>query len=239
MEQSVELPVPQMLEQLVDEPKIVVELTVSSGEAGSSGPRERNTTDAAATAGSKYLLVKHGLLGSHSTVPRQNPKSKCLLVELGLLGLEQTTQLALAMQQLQKLSAPWDRRAECHDRFRFRSVLAKSTPSAGFTAVAMLAGEARPLGTARWNEHVSPNWHGFILGRRREGAMLAQRCMGWPMATSHLNSLTDMSMPSRAQREKRWRRQMNKCFRKFHGWSRGHETRWFFFRDTMVSSLSK
>ena len=50
MEQSVELPVPQMLEQLVDEPKIVVELTVFSGEAGSSGPRERNTTDAAATA---------------------------------------------------------------------------------------------------------------------------------------------------------------------------------------------
>ena len=41
VEQSVELPVPQMAEQLVDMPNIVVELTVS-GEAGSSGPGERH-----------------------------------------------------------------------------------------------------------------------------------------------------------------------------------------------------
>ena len=43
-----------MVEQLVDVPKIVVELEVSSGEVGSSGPgeraSERDTTDAADTA---------------------------------------------------------------------------------------------------------------------------------------------------------------------------------------------
>ena len=33
----------------------------------------------------KCLLVEHGLLGSHCTVPRQNPKLKGLLVMLGLL----------------------------------------------------------------------------------------------------------------------------------------------------------
>ena len=46
------------------------------------------------------------------------------------------------------------------------------------------------------DEHFSPNWHGFHRGRRREGAMLAQRCMGWHLTSlgkSHLNSLTDMS----------------------------------------------
>ena len=40
--------------------------------------------------------MKLGLLGSHSTVQRQNPKSKSLLVKLGLLGLEQGAQ-AVAM----------------------------------------------------------------------------------------------------------------------------------------------
>ena len=42
----------------------------------------------------------------------------------------------------------------------------------------------------------SPNWHGFLCGLRREGPMLAQRCMGWHLTflgKSHLNSLTDMS----------------------------------------------
>ena len=46
------------------------------------------------------------------------------------------------------------------------------------------------------DEHFSPIWHGFLRGRRREGAMLAQRCMGWRLTSlgkSHLNSLTDMS----------------------------------------------
>ena len=43
VEQSFELPVPQMAEQLVDVPKIVTELAVSSG------PGERDTTDDAAS----------------------------------------------------------------------------------------------------------------------------------------------------------------------------------------------
>ena len=70
MEQSVELPVPQVAEQLVDVPKIVVELTVSFGEAGSSGPGGRDTTDAAATA-VKVLVGKARPLGisQYSTAP--------------------------------------------------------------------------------------------------------------------------------------------------------------------------
>ena len=81
-----EFPKPQMVEQLVDVPKIVVELAVSSVEAGSSGP-ERETRPTPPLQQSNCLLVKHGLLGSHSTVPRQNPKSK------GSSGSEQTTRL--------------------------------------------------------------------------------------------------------------------------------------------------
>ena len=50
VEQFVELLEPQLVEQLVDVPKIVVGLAVSSGEAGSSGPGGRDTTDASATA---------------------------------------------------------------------------------------------------------------------------------------------------------------------------------------------
>ena len=42
VEQVFEFPEPQMVEQLVDVPKIVVELAVSSGEAGFSGPGERD-----------------------------------------------------------------------------------------------------------------------------------------------------------------------------------------------------
>ena len=44
VEQSFELPVPQMAGQLVDVTKIVVELAMSSGEAGSSGPGADDTT---------------------------------------------------------------------------------------------------------------------------------------------------------------------------------------------------
>ena len=46
------------------------------------------------------------------------------------------------------------------------------------------------------DEHFSANWHGFLRGRRREGAMLAQRCMRWRLTSlgkSHLNSITDMN----------------------------------------------
>ena len=43
----------------------------------------------------KCLLEKHGLLGSHCAVPRQNPKSKGLLVKLGLFwpGADDMTRL--------------------------------------------------------------------------------------------------------------------------------------------------
>ena len=72
VEQFFEFPEPQMVEQLVDVQEIVVELAVSSGEAGSSWPRGRDTTPPLQQ--SKRLLVKLDLLGSHSTVPRQNPE---------------------------------------------------------------------------------------------------------------------------------------------------------------------
>ena len=92
------------------------------------------------------------------------------------------------------------------------------------------------------NEHFSPNWHGFLRGRRREGAMLAQRCMGWHLTSlgkSHLNSLTDMSNAfSCTKREKRWRKQTNKCSRETFGWLRDCETEWSFCRVTMENSRS-
>ena len=40
VKQILEFPEPQMMEQLVDVPEIVVQLAVSSGEAGSSWPGE-------------------------------------------------------------------------------------------------------------------------------------------------------------------------------------------------------
>ena len=46
------------------------------------------------------------------------------------------------------------------------------------------------------DKHFSPNWHSFLRGRRREGAIFAQRCMGWHLTSlgkSHLNSLTEKS----------------------------------------------
>ena len=89
-----------MAVQLVEVPKIVVGLAVSSGEDGSSGPGKRDTTDAAAAAVEVLVGEARPLLGSHSTVQRQNPKSKSLPVKLGHLALEQTTRLAVSMQKL-------------------------------------------------------------------------------------------------------------------------------------------
>ena len=60
----------------------------------------------------------------------------------------------------------------------------------------LFAAMVRERVTERRDEHFSSNWHGLLRGRRREGVMLAQRCMGWhptTMEKSHLNSLTDMS----------------------------------------------
>ena len=50
VERFFESPEPQMVEHLVDVPEIVVELAVSSDEAGSSWPGGRDTTDVADAA---------------------------------------------------------------------------------------------------------------------------------------------------------------------------------------------
>ena len=55
-EQILEFPEPQMTEQLVDVPTIVVELAAPSGEAGSFGPGANDTTSAAATAVAKLVV---------------------------------------------------------------------------------------------------------------------------------------------------------------------------------------
>ena len=81
VEQFFELLEPQMAEQFVEVPKIVVGLAVSTFEG-------RDTTDAAATA---------------VDVPVGEARPP---VKLGLLGPEQTTRLALSMKQLQKLLSP-------------------------------------------------------------------------------------------------------------------------------------
>ena len=98
-------------------PEWVLALTVpvraqwaaSSGEVGrcvehlgrARGADTRSSCAAYGRAGEDCRAGKARPLGI--SVPQQNPNSKGLLVKLGLLGPEQTTQLALRMQQLRKL----------------------------------------------------------------------------------------------------------------------------------------
>ena len=88
---------PGVVGRLVELPKIVVGLAVSSNVAGSSCPGERYDRRSRYTRRS----VKHRLLGSHSAVPRQIPNSKRVLVKLCPLG-PVATQLALTARQLQR-----------------------------------------------------------------------------------------------------------------------------------------
>ena len=74
--------VPQ--EQNVDAPVPHVELTASSGEAGSS--RERTALPTPPLQQSESLLVKLRSLVSQSTLPRQKPISQSLLANMDLLG---------------------------------------------------------------------------------------------------------------------------------------------------------
>ena len=64
-------------------------LAASSGEAGSARPEEKDTTKADVTAVAMPAGEARPLLGSHSTVPRQNLKSKGLPAKLGFFGPEQ------------------------------------------------------------------------------------------------------------------------------------------------------
>ena len=76
------------------------------------------------------------------------------------------------------------------------------------------------------DEHFPPNWHGFFRGRRREGAMLAQRCTGWHftcLGKSHLNSLTDMSNAFSCTKRETMEEPTNKCSRETSGWLRDCE----------------
>ena len=84
VEQSVELPVPQMAEQLVVVPKIDSQ---SSGGLGPLGP-ERETRQA------KCPSMKPGLWGSPSTVSRQHPRSQFFRVKPGPRGQERRPMLA-------------------------------------------------------------------------------------------------------------------------------------------------
>ena len=86
VEQFFKLPEPQMAGQSVDVPEIVVVLAVSSGEAGSSWPGGRDTTDAATAAVEEPVGESRLSRGSQNTVLRQSRKSKCLLGKLGRLG---------------------------------------------------------------------------------------------------------------------------------------------------------
>ena len=66
------------------------------------GP-EQTTRPAPTVQQSQGLLVKFGLVGSHSTVPRQIQKSKGRVVKPGVRGSEQMTRPAPALQQWRKL----------------------------------------------------------------------------------------------------------------------------------------
>ena len=91
------------------------------------------------------------------------------------------------------------------------------------------------------DENFSPNWHGFLRGRRREGAMLAQRCMAWHLNFSGKNLTTirsRMRTPVRALTEKRVKRKMSTCSRQTSGWRGDQETERFSCRGTMDNSRS-
>ena len=78
-----ELLEPQMVEQLVDVPKIVFELAVSSDEAASSGERERH--DRRRRCRSRRACWR----STASWDPTVQYRDGILLVKLGLLGPEQ------------------------------------------------------------------------------------------------------------------------------------------------------
>ena len=63
---------------------------------------EQMTQPAPTLQQSQGLLVKFGLVGSHSAEPKQNQKLKGGLMKSGLLGPEQMTRPAPALQQWQK-----------------------------------------------------------------------------------------------------------------------------------------
>ena len=148
-EQFFEMLEPERRVQLVEVPKFVVGLAVSSGEGGSSGPGKRDTTDEAAAV----VEVPVG----EARPPGISQYSTATESEFEGSGPGQVTQLALTMHQLQKLlvklGLPSLRRTlpRQNPRSQYRLVNprgpgAKGTPTADITAVAMLAGEARPFG---------------------------------------------------------------------------------------------
>ena len=106
-------------------------------------------------------LRQHGLLGSHSTMPRQNPKSQCLLVQRGLLGPERDTTnandttVAKAFGEAQPPGIAEHSASTASELAVSSGEVGsarpgeKDTTNADVTAVATLAGEARPLGIAK------------------------------------------------------------------------------------------
>ena len=94
-EQFCEMLEPQRTVQLVEVPKFVIGLAVSSGEGGSSGPGKRDTTDEAAAV----VEVPVG----EARPPGISQYSTATESEFEGSGPGQVTQLALTMQLLQKL----------------------------------------------------------------------------------------------------------------------------------------
>ena len=122
--------------------------------------RERqNTSGTWRSSGLRQL----GLLGSHSTVLSQNPKSQCLLVQRGLLGPERETRPTQSppakpglLRIAQQSATTKPELAETSGEAGLFGSKVNGRNSAGITAAAMPAGQAGPPGIAKQSATTKP-----------------------------------------------------------------------------------
>ena len=98
---------------------------------------------------SQGLLEKLGLLGSHSSVPRQSPKSK----GSSWPGADDTTSAddTTVAKAVERNASTASKLAVFSGEARSARPGEKDTTNAQVAAVARPAGEVRPLGTAKHN----------------------------------------------------------------------------------------
>ena len=174
MEQILEFLTPLMFEQLVDVPKIVAELAVSSGGAGSFGPEANGTTSAAATAVAKPVVeVRPPGIAKHSATTESvfavfpGEAGSSWSRACGTTSKAEMAAVAKSVVEPQPLGI-----AKCSAMTE--SELAESsggsswpgaddTPVAAASAAAMSAGEARPLESQSRVSRQNPNSQSLLV----------------------------------------------------------------------------
>ena len=143
-------------------------------------------------------------LGSHSTVPRQNQKSKGFMVKRGLLGPEQVKRLAPASQQWQKNVGEPRPPGIAKNSTTTEASSGKAVPSwpraydmdsAVAAAAVESAGEVQPPGIAKRNAvaerefakssgGVGPSWSTFLVQSTRQRRRSSRRKVCWESSAS-------------------------------------------------------